>query len=324
LLKLSSIYAPINEGLKGVEDEFKLVSERRKQSFPEMAEMLDYILVGGKVLRPALSMLSAMCFGAGIKRVLPLATSSEMLHIATLVHDDAIDKADTRRSRRTVNSVWGLEKAILLGDFLFAHAAETAADTGNMRIVTLFAQTLQIIASGELKQAYASFNPDQSYENYLERISGKTAALFVMATKGGAILADASTADEEIMRSYGYNLGLSFQIVDDILDFVGNAKDMGKPIGSDLNNGTVTLPALLLMDRYPESNPIKDMLGATDRSAHVAKAVEMINSSDIIDLSYKEAKRYADLACKDLSKLPKTAARESLYQLAEFIVERKN
>ena len=322
-MRLSEIYQSIRDDLTEVERQFKLLAEDKRDSFPELHRMLKHVLVGGKVIRPALTLLSGRLFSYNRDRTLPMATASELLHIATLVHDDAIDEADTRRGRPTVNKLWGLDKAVLLGDYLFARAGEFAATTGNIRVVGLFARTLQINSSGELKQAFGAFSLEQSFEQYRERIAGKTAGLIVMATESGAILSSASEEEIQIMKDYGYNLGLAFQIVDDILDFIGDEKEMGKPVGSDLAQGTITLPSLLLLKRHPTDNPVAKIFAGKEPTENIRRAVAMISSSSIIDESYSIAQGYISEACQHLKRLPDSQHRRSLLALADYIIRRQ-
>ena len=322
-MRLSEIYQSVRDDLTEVERQFKLLAEDKRDSFPELHRMLKHVLVGGKVIRPALTLLSGRLFSYNRDRTLPMATASELLHIATLVHDDAIDEADTRRGRPTVNKLWGLDKAVLLGDYLFARAGEFAATTGNIRVVRLFARTLQIISSGELKQAFGAFSLEQSFEQYRERIAGKTAGLIVMATESGAILGSASEEEIQIMKDYGYNLGLAFQIVDDILDFIGDEKEMGKPVGSDLAQGTITLPSLLLLKRHPTDNPVAKIFAGKEPAENIRRAVAMISSSSIIDESYSIAQDYISEACQHLKRLPDSQHHRSLLALADYIIRRQ-
>jgi len=324
MLKLSEIYKPVKGDLKAVTEQFELLAEGKRESFPELHQMLKHTLGGGKVIRPALTLLCCRCFRYEPARVLPMATASELLHIATLVHDDAIDKADTRRGKPTVNSLWGTDKAILLGDYLFARAGEFAAATENIRVVKLFSRTLQIISSGELSQSFDAFSYDQTFDQYKDRIAAKTAALIVMATESGAILGGASAEEIQVMNDYGYNLGVAFQIVDDILDFVGDEKEMGKPVGSDLAQGTLTLPALLLIGRRPQDNPIPRLFAGEDKEKNVELAVEMVRRSSIIDDCYRTAREYIDKACSRLENLPQSPFRQSLLAVAAYIIKRKN
>ena len=321
-MDLSKAYSLVQPGLNGVEKAFGDLIDSQK-AFPEMQKMLSQVLVGGKVVRPTLTLLAGSFYDYDLTRLQPMAISTELMHIATLVHDDAIDSADMRRGHATINSVWGVDLAILTGDFLFARAGEMSARTGSLRVVSLFSQTLGIIARGEVKQALASFRLDQTFEQYIERVAAKTAALFTLATESGAVLSDAPESAVEALRDYGYNLGIAFQIVDDILDFVGSAKEVGKPVGADLAQGTVTLPAQKLLQRYPKDNPLLGIARKENMEENIKKTIEMIRGSDIIEECYELAEDYCRLACADLSKLPDKPAREALSALADYVVKRK-
>jgi len=321
-LELSQAYSLVQPGLSGVEAAFRNLIESQRE-FPEMQRMLRQVLVGGKVVRPTLTLLSGSFYNYDLSVLQPMATSTELMHIATLVHDDAIDYADLRRGRATINSIWGLDLAILAGDFLFARAGEMAARTGSIRVVTLFSQTLGIIARGEVKQALASFKLDQTFEQYIERVAAKTAALFTLATESGAILSGAPESSVRILHDYGYNLGIAFQIVDDILDFVGTEKEVGKPVGADLAQGTVTLPAQKLLQRYPKNNPLLAIARKENLAENINKVIEMIRGSSIIDECYTLAEDYCKLACRHLDKLSDKPAREALVTLADYVVKRK-
>jgi len=194
-LTLSAIYQLIQEDLVQVEDRLKSVSE---VDFPWLAEPLDYSLQGGgKRIRPALTLLSGKFYDYNLSSLLPMATAVELMHTATLVHDDAVDNSLVRHGRPTINKVWGEDKAGLLGDYLFAKAGEFAADTGNLRVIKLFSQTLQTISSGELNQSFNAFNLEQTHQHYFQRISSKTASLFSLAAKARAVL---SQAPEEAVK----------------------------------------------------------------------------------------------------------------------------
>ncbi|MCJ7769118.1 MAG: polyprenyl synthetase family protein [Dehalococcoidales bacterium] len=307
-----------------VEEQFQLLVDNQRDNFPELHEMLSQILVGGKVIRPTLTLLSGKFYEYDLKRLLPMAIASELLHIATLVHDDAVDKASIRRGRPTINKIWGLERAVILGDYLFAQAGEFAAATNNLRVVRLFAQTLGTISRAELRQGFSAFNLKQTYEEYIERIAGKTAALFAMATESGAVLSRAPEEAIQGLKEYGYNLGIAFQIVDDILDFVSTEAAMGKPVGSDLAQGTVTLPSLLLMQRYPEDNPVKRIFNNEGgKQQNIKKAIEIICNSGIIEECYSTASDYSNKACRNLNILPDNPSRQALLGLADYVVQRK-
>ena len=320
-MSLSTIYQPINEDLTKVDD---WLSSATEVNFPWLAKLLGYSLQGGgKRIRPALTLLSGKFYNYDLNSLLPMALAVELLHTATLVHDDAIDKSVVRRGRPTVNEVWSEDKAILLGDYLFAKAGECAADTQNLRTVKLFAQTLQIISAGEINQAFNAFNLEQTRQPYIDRISCKTASLFSLATESGAILSQAPEKSTEVLKEYGHNLGIAFQIIDDILDFTSTEEEMGKPIGSDLAQGTLTLPAMLILERYPEDNPVKRVFQNIDKQENIKQALELANNSSIIQECLQVATDYCTKACQNLGLLPDNASRRALSELADYVVERK-
>jgi len=320
VLELDEIYEPVREDLLRVEDKLKSVSE---VEFSHLSELLAHILIGGKEIRPALTLLSGKFYDYNLDRLLPMATAVQILHIATLVHDDAIDNSAVRWGRPTINSLWGVERAVLLGDYLFAKAGEFAATTQNLRVIMLTSQTIETISSGELNQALNAFNLEQTRQNYLERISSKTASLFSLATESGAVLSQAPEESVKLLKEYGYNLGIAFQIVDDILDFIGTEEEMGKPIGSDLAQGTLTLPAMLLLERYPEENPVKRLFQNEDEQKNIKLAIELIRDSPIIEQCYDIASSYCSEACHNLNLLPDTASRRALLELADYIITRR-
>ena len=320
-MPLSAIYKSIQEDLGRVEDELGSVS---KVDFLWLSKLLAYSLKsGGKRIRPALTLLSGKFYNYNLDSLVPMATAVELMHTATLVHDDAIDKSPVRRGRPTINQVWGGDKAMLLGDYLFAKAGEFAADTQNLRVIKLASQTLMTISSGELNQAFNAFNLKQTHEDYLQRIASKTASLFSLATESGAILSQAPEKSVEILKGYGYNLGIAFQIVDDILDFIGIEEEMGKPIGSDLAQGTLTLPAMLLLERYPEENPVKMLFQNRDKQENIKLAIELVRDSSVVEQCYKFASDYCSRACHNLNLLPDNASRQALIELTDYVVKRK-
>ncbi len=318
---LRTIYEPIQEDLVKVEARLRSVCE---VDFPWLSKLLAHSLKeGGKRIRPALVLLSGKFYDYDLSYLLPMATAVEILHTATLVHDDAIDNSAVRRGRPTINKVWGEDKAILLGDYLLGKSKELVADTQNLRVIRLFAQTFMTISSGELNQAFSAFNLEQTREQYLQRISGKTACLLSLATESGAILSQAPEKSVEALKGYGHNLGIAFQIVDDILDFIGTEEEMGKPVGSDLAQGTLTLPAILLLERYPEDNPVRRLFQNEDRQRNIELAMELVRNSSITEECYAVASDYCAQACHNLSLLPDNASRRSLIKLADYVVKRR-
>ena len=317
---LDMIYEPVAKDMVAVEE---LIQSVTKVEYGRLAELLSYCLRdGGKRIRPALVLLAGKFYDYELPTLMPMAVAVELLHTATLVHDDAIDNSAVRRGRPTINVTWSDDKAILLGDYLFAKAEEFTSRTENVRVIRLCAQTLQVITSGELNQAFNAFNFDQSYEDYIGRIAAKTASLLATTTESGAVLSRAPEQSITILRDYGYNLGIAFQIVDDILDFTGNETVLGKPVASDLIQGTFTLPAMMLVNRYPTDNPVKRLFENPRKKENIQIAIDMIRNSDIIEECYKIALSYQQKACSRISDLPE-ANRHYLEKLADFVVERK-
>jgi octaprenyl-diphosphate synthase len=321
-VELSKIYSSVGEDLAKVESALKAVSD---VDFPWLSELLKQSLgAGGKRIRPALNLLAGHFYEYRFDYLLPMALSIELMHTATLIHDDAIDQSDTRRGRPTIYKLWGVDPAVLLGDYLFAKAGVSVSDTQNIRCIRTFSQTLMTISRGELNQAKNSFNILQTRDEYFQRIFSKTASLFCLATETGGILSLAPESSTQALKNYGRDLGIAFQVVDDILDFIGTEEELGKPAGSDLFQGTLTLPALILNERYPENNPVKNWFQNRDKSSNIELAIKQIRNSSIVDECYKIAQGYCDQACQQIWTLPDNPSRKAFLELAEFVVNRKN
>jgi geranylgeranyl pyrophosphate synthase len=319
-LELSQLYAPVNDDLIEVEKNIRSVSQ---VDFPWLSQILKHSLeAGGKRIRPALTLLSGKFYHYQFDYLSQMATAIELLHTATLIHDDAIDESDTRRGRTTIYKLWGTDAAVLLGDYLFAQAGVSVSGTQNIRTIRLFSETLMIISRGELNQGINSFNLNQTRENYIQRIYGKTASLFSLSTESGGILSQAPENVIQLLKNYGYHLGIAFQIVDDILDFTGTEAELGKPAGSDLCQGTFTLPAMILNELYPSDNPVKSLFKTRD-TKFIKIAIEQIRNSSIVDDCYKVAQSYCDNACREIQILPDNIYKNSLKNLADFVVTRK-
>lgn len=324
MVQTASIYGPVQEDLRRVEDTLDTV--KHVEGFPALSRMLEHVLqAGGKRLRPAIALLAGQFGDYRSDLHVPLAASIELLHTATLVHDDVIDASPSRRGRATANELFNNSAAVMLGDFMFAHSAELIARTDNTRVVRLFARTIMAIAGGELHQDMSAYEYGQDTMQYFGRIEGKTASLFATSAEGGAMVARCSDAERDALRSYGLNIGMAFQVVDDILDFAGDEEEMGKPIGSDLMQGTLTLPSLLLMERHPRDNPIKKAFKSRKpRSELVAEAVFMVLNSDILNEVYAVARDFRERAMTSLRELPDTPARTSLEDIADYVLERRS
>jgi heptaprenyl diphosphate synthase/octaprenyl-diphosphate synthase len=319
-MNINDIYRPVQEDLRKVERSLEEVAD---SEFPLLAQLLTYTLKnGGKRIRPALTLLAGKFYVYDSALLVLMAAAVELLHTATLVHDDIVDNSPVRRGRPTVSSAWGENRALLLGDYLFAKAGSLTAATGNLRVIKLFSQTLMTISGGELKQTGVDFALASARGYYFAWVSAKTACLFATSTESGAILSQAPEDVIEAMRDYGHNLGMGFQIVDDVLDFVGEEDELGKPVGSDLREGTMTLPSILFAESYPEDNTIRDAVEKKDVES-VALAVEKIRNSSAIDECLALASEFCSRARESVEKLPVNSARRSLLDLASYIVERR-
>ncbi|MDY6834759.1 MAG: polyprenyl synthetase family protein [Chloroflexota bacterium] len=319
--QLESYYLPVSEDLRKVED--RLVSLADVDA-PWLSSPLRYILDGGgKQFRAGMTLLAGKLYKYNLDSLIPMATAVELLHTASLVHDDAVDGSDMRRGKSAVHTIWGRSTAVLVGDYLFANAAELVSRTGNVIVMKLFANTLMTMANSELGESTSLFDLSQSREQYYRRIGGKTASLFSMATESGATLSDAPQEAVDALKDYGYNVGLAFQIIDDILDFTAQESELGKPVGADLRHGILTLPAILLLEHYPKNNPIKQIFENKDPKSNIQRVVDMIHNSPVINECYEVACDFCTKACDSLKILPDSSAKESLRQLTERAIRRR-
>lgn len=294
------------------------------ENHPDLRTALHLLVsAGGKRIRPALTLLTGKMFHADHKRLITLAAAIELLHTATLVHDDLIDGAMLRRGIPTLNSSWSPAATVLTGDFLFARAAELAADTRSIPVIKLFSQTLSIIVNGEITQLFASrCNP--SREDYHRRIYAKTASLFETSASSAAMVSKKDKKSIELMRSYGYNIGMAFQIIDDMLDFTGEQATIGKPVGSDLRQGLITLPTLYYLEENPHDADVAEIRDGRciQDEYRLNKLVEAIRSSSAINSAHQDAINYVKAGLESLRQLPEHPERHHLEDLAEYIIQR--
>ena len=294
------------------------------ESHPDLRAALDHLLAaGGKRVRPTLSLLVGNMLGAPLDKLVNLGAAVELLHTATLVHDDLIDGALLRRGLPTLNARWSPPATVLTGDFLFARAAKLAAETDHLPLMKLFSETLATIVNGELSQMFTSRGLINR-ENYYKRIYAKTASLFEMTAKASAMVSPVDEATVETMRDFGYQLGMAFQIVDDILDFNGEEATVGKPLGSDLLNGLVTLPAIYFAELHPEDLDIQSLpTGGWTNTENMARLVENIRASSCTKKAMVEAEQHMDRALARLDSIQACPERDALENLARYIVDRK-
>jgi geranylgeranyl pyrophosphate synthase len=312
-----------------VQDQLTFVEQRIRDQVgddqhPDLRSALEHLLsAGGKRIRPTLGLLVGNMLGAPEEKLITLGASVELLHTATLVHDDLIDGALLRRGIPTLNARWSPAATVLTGDFLFARAAKLAAETDYLPLMKLFSETLATIVNGELTQMFSARGMIDR-DNYYNRIYAKTASLFEMAALAAAMVSTEDETTRDSMKTFGYEVGMAFQIVDDILDFTGDQTKVGKPIGSDLLNGLVTLPAIYFAE---ENRFNEDVLSLPEDgwkdTARVQRLVDAIRQSRAIEQAMDEARDAIRRALGALEEAPASPEKDALEDLAKFIVDRK-
>ncbi len=311
---------PIQESIQLVEERMHAQSEGHH---PELGAALEHLLSsGGKRIRPSVALLTGGMFGADTDRLITLGAAIELLHTATLVHDDLIDGSLLRRGIATLNSQWSPAATVLTGDFIFAQAAKLAAETDSVAVMRVFAETLATIVNGEITQMFSSRGL-ASRDDYYRRIYAKTASMFELATTAAALLSPVDEETVEIIRQFGYDIGMAFQIIDDILDFTGEQDTVGKPVASDLRQGLITLPALYYLEANPKDPDMQSIIAGNFFSdERMKRLVSAIRKSGAIEQAEDEARRFISCALKILEDQPESIERDALQDLAEYIIHR--
>jgi octaprenyl-diphosphate synthase len=280
---------------------------------------------GGKRLRPLIALLSARAAGYEGARHVEVAVIVELIHTATLLHDDVVDASKMRRGRETANLVWGNEASVLVGDFLYSRAFQMMVDLENIRVLEILADATNTIAEGEVLQLASCHDPDTSEERYLKTIQNKTAKLFEAAAILGAVVAERDGAFENAMGAYGRHVGTAFQLVDDALDYCASPEVLGKNIGDDLAEGKPTLPLLYAMwhGTSNQAATVRDAIrhGGIERIEEIRAAIE---STGAITYTFARAQAEADKALAALAEIPESAYRSALETLVEFAVNRSS
>ena len=317
--------------LTSVEDKLVLVEEKISSKLTSKVELInnmaDYHLkTGGKRLRALLTLESAkLCGYRKGGRDINLAACVELIHAATLMHDDVIDNAEIRRGKKTLNTIWGNQSSILVGDYLLSRCFEMMVEDGNLEVLKLLSSTSSEIAQGEILQLQHKGEIDMLEETYLKIISSKTASLFAAATKVGAILADRNLKYKEALEFYGKNLGLTFQIADDTLDYNSELISFGKKIGNDFFEGKITLPIILLYQKISNLDKIKlkSFIDKKERgNDELDHVLDLIKKNNIIDDCYKKANHFINLAFNSLSIFEESKEKEILKNLTSFSIKR--
>jgi len=317
--------------LTSVEDKLVLVEEKISSKLTSKVELInnmaDYHLkTGGKRLRALLTLESAkLCGYRKGGRDINLAACVELIHAATLMHDDVIDNAEIRRGKKTLNTIWGNQSSILVGDYLLSRCFEMMVEDGNLEVLKLLSSTSSEIAQGEILQLQHKGEIDMLEETYLKIISSKTASLFAAATKVGAILADRNLKYKEALEFYGKNLGLTFQIADDTLDYNSELISFGKKIGNDFFEGKITLPIILLYQKISNLDKVKlkSFFDKKERgNDELDYVLDLIKKNNIIDDCYKKADHFINLAFNSLSVFEESKEKEILKNLTSFSIKR--
>lgn len=311
---------PVQALIPQVEEKMRLQANGYRE---ELAFALDQLIAaGGKRVRPTVALLVSAMLGVNQEQAITLASAVELLHTATLVHDDLIDDALTRRGTPTLNAQWDSSATVLAGDFLFSQAAYLAADVGSIDVMRMFAKTLSTIVNGEISQVF-SLNSPANRDDYYERIYAKTASMFELAARAPAYLiadGDAYAAD---LLTYGNEIGMAFQIVDDVLDFSSDAEIVGKPVAHDLSQGLLTLPVFIFAEEQPDDAQIEKLFsGEALSDLESAQLVNDIQESGALSKSLEEARGHQLRAMESLQKIPAGPEKQALLDLAEYVLAR--
>lgn len=321
MISSTSLFDPVELDLRLLTDNLKQLISARHPILGAAAEHL--FEAGGKRLRPAIVLLvsrATMLDQDLTPRHRRLAEITEMIHTASLVHDDVVDEADLRRNVPTVNNLFDNRIAVLAGDFLFAQSSWYLANLDNLQVVKLLSEVIRDFAEGEILQSINRFDVDISLESYLEKSYYKTASLIANSAKAAGVLSDVSDETAEQLYGYGRDLGLAFQIVDDILDFTSPTEVLGKPAGSDLISGNITAPVLFAMEENPGLITLIDR--EFKKEGDIEQALQIVNESQGIDRARDLAAYHAKLAVKQLECLKPSDALRSLFELSDYVLSR--
>ncbi len=297
--------------------------ESRVSLIPELAGHL--VSAGGKRVRPMLTLIAADLCGYEGKRHHGLAAAVEFIHTATLLHDDVVDQSDLRRGNATANAVWGNKPSVLVGDFLFARAFQLMVDDGSLQVLKILSDASAVIAEGEVAQLITANDTETTEAAYMEVIAAKTATLFAAAAELGAVVADRPRTDADSLRSYGENLGIVFQLVDDVLDYNARESDLGKNVGDDFKDGKITLPVVLAFERgdADERTFWQRTLEEGEQTPEDFKtAIQLMERHGTLKDSMTRASNYADKAKTALTNFQDSPARSAMLDLVDFCIER--
>jgi octaprenyl-diphosphate synthase len=290
---------------------------------PQLAGHL--VAAGGKRVRPMLTLIAAqLCNYQGMRHV-PLAAAVEFIHTATLLHDDVVDESDLRRGLATANAIWGNKPSVLVGDFLFSRAFQLMVEDGSLEVLAILANASAVIAEGEVAQLMTTNDAETNEARYLEVITAKTATLFAAAARIGAVIAERPAADADALEGYGENLGIAFQLIDDVLDYSAREVVLGKSIGDDFRDGKITLPVVLAFQRGDAAERRfwrRTLEQVEQREGDLAYAIGLLERRDALADSFARAVGFSEAARHSLEGFPPSPARQAMLDLADFCVER--
>lgn len=302
------------------------IRQQLHSDVPLVNQIAEYIIsAGGKRIRPMLVLLLANAYGYQGRHHHDLASIVEFIHTATLLHDDVVDESSLRRGRQTANAMFGNAASVLVGDFVYSRAFQMMVSIGNMRIMQILADATNVIAEGEVLQLLNMHDPDVSEERYLQVIRSKTAKLFEAAAQLGSLIAGAPNNVVESAAEYGRSLGTAFQLIDDVLDYSGNAEDIGKNVGDDLREGKPTLPLIYLMQNgtAEQRQLVRDCIKNGDEQ-HFDEILAAITTSGALEYTKREAEKAAQRAANSIANIPNSQFKDSLLQLCAFAVNRNH
>ncbi|MGO0061009.1 heptaprenyl diphosphate synthase component II [Brevibacillus fluminis] len=320
-MNLVDIYLQLKGDVQYIEKELERAIDT---SYDEMYKSSTHLLkAGGKRIRPVFVLLGGKWGNYDLEKLKRVAVPLELIHMATLVHDDVVDDSMTRRGSQTVRAKWDNKVAMYAGDYIFAKALQIASELTNPQIHQILAKAINEMCKGEIEQVRDLFNFDQGLKNYLRRIKRKTALLIAISCQLGAVASDASPDIVRRMFLYGYNVGMAFQITDDILDFTGTEKQLGKPAGSDLRQGNVTLPTLYSISVGKDREQLQAWIRDNTLTDHMDEAINLIRKGEGIAYANQLAERYIARACEQLEPLPAGKTKKSLLEIGHYIIGRK-
>jgi octaprenyl-diphosphate synthase len=303
-----------------------VILERMQSEVALIPELAGHLIAGGgKRMRPMLTLASARLLDYQGSRHHKLAAAVEFIHTATLLHDDVVDGSGLRRGRRTANIIWGNPASVLVGDFLFSRSFELMVEDGSLKVLKILSRASSVIAEGEVDQLTAQRRVETGEDHYLEIIEAKTAALFAAACRIAAVVAEREEAAERALDSYGRNLGIAFQLIDDAIDYASNAETMGKGVGDDFRDGKVTLPVILAFARGSEADRAfwRDaMEGRRSSDEDLAHATRLLRATGAIDDTIERARHYGQRAIDALGPFSPSRAKASLAEAVEFAIAR--